>query len=161
MNDIAENSKEQKLIIAVFDLIGKLGYAGEGKFDKVTIAESGIFRLMVGEIRTDQLGLAITYNISFGPHNKKGLIFGEYLEDVQIHMIGVNRNSNQRSGYRECSIKILLSNPDTMIKETKWYILKTNKDDKQTSQGLSWLNRESLITTDQALALLEVLNKDF
>lgn len=161
MDEITPDTPEQKLIVNIFGLITKLGYGGSGKFDKVTITEFSTFRLMVGEIRTDQLGLAVTYNISFAPHNKRGLIFGEYLEDVLIHMIGVNRSNGQRSGYRECSIKILLSNPDTMIKETKWYILKTNQNDKQTSQGLSWLNRESLITTDQALALLEVLNKSF
>ena len=161
MDEIAANTIEQKLLVNIFGLITKLGYTGEEKYDKVSIVDLGIFRLMVGEIKTDQLGVAVTYNISFGPHNKKGLIFGEYLEDVLINVIGVNRSSGERSGYRECSIKILLCNPKTMIKETKWFILKTNKDDNQTSQGLSWLAKESLITTKQALALLEVLNKSF
>ena len=161
MDEITPNTPEQKLIVNIFGLVTRLGYTGEGKYDKVIIVQSGTFRLVVDEIRTDQLGVAVTYNISFGPHNKKGLIFGEYLEDVLIHLVGVNRIGGQRSGYRECSIKILLTNPDTVIKETKWYILKTNKDDRQTSQGLSWLAKESLITTDQAQALLEVLNKDF
>ena len=161
MDEITPDTPEQKLIVNIFGLIAKLGYTGEEKYDKVSIVQSGIFRLVVGEIRTDQLGLAVTYNISFGPHNKRGLIFGEYLEDVLIHIVGVNRTGGQRSGYREFSIKILLCNPDTTIKETKWYILKTNKDDKQTTQGLSWLDCQSLITTDQALALLEVLNKSF
>ncbi len=47
MNDIAENSKEQKLIIAVFDLIGKLGYEDQENYDKVKITETGTFRLIV------------------------------------------------------------------------------------------------------------------
>ena len=114
MDEISPDTPEQKLIVNIFGLIAKLGYTGEEKFDKVTIVDTGIFRLMVGEIKTDQLGQAVTYNISFGPHNKKGLIFGEYLEDVLIHMVGVNRTGGPRSGYRECSIKILLCNPQTV-----------------------------------------------
>lgn len=125
----------------------------------MSIVQSGIFRLVVGEIKTDQLGVAVTYNISFGPHNKKGLIFGEYLEDVLINMIGVNRRSGERSAYRECTIKVLLCNPNTMIRETKWYILKTDKENHKSRLGLPWLNKESTITTSQAQGLLDILNK--
>lgn len=144
MTEIAQNSGEQKLIISIFELISKLGYNKQPKFDKVTAVEAGVYRLTVD-------GSVVSYHITYDPINKKGLLFGEYLENVTIHMVGVNQE------YRECSIKILFCNPKTTIREYKWYILKTNKESKLSRLGLPWLKETSFISTDQALALLEVL----
>ncbi len=138
MTGIAENSKEQKLIIAVFDLIGKLGYEGQENYDKVKITESGTFRLIVYQ--------GNNYTISFDPFNKKGLLFDKYLESVKIHMVGVAED------YRE--LKIELYFPHEII----YFVLKTIKANKQSRLGLPWLAPESLISTSQALAVLGVLH---
>lgn len=83
MSDIAHNPGEQKLIISILELISKLGYDKQPKFDRVMAVDSGIFRLTVD-------GSVISYNIEYDPINKKGLLFDEYLENVVIHMVGVN-----------------------------------------------------------------------
>ena len=145
MNDIAENSKEQKLIISIFELIKKLGYTNEPKYSKLVTTEAGIFRIIVD-------GSAVSYNITYDPISKRGLLFDEYLENVVIHMIGV------KDQYRELSIKMLFMNPKNMIRAYKWYILNTNKNSRKSKIGLSWLNRESLFSTSSALSLIEILN---
>lgn len=144
MNDIAQNSDEQKLIIGIFELIKILGYSGQPKYSKLVTTESGIFRIIVD-------GSAVSYNITYDPINKRGLLFDEYLENVVIHMIGV------KDEYRELSIKMLFMNPKTMIRAYKWYILKTSKQNHQSKIGLAWLGKESSISTDQAISLVEIL----
>ena len=137
MNSISQNSNEQKLIIAAFDLIGKLGYEGQENYDKVKITESGTFRLIVYK--------GTTYTIFIDPFNKKGLMFDKYLESVKIHMVGV------ADDYRELKIEVYFPG------EIKYYVLKTTTVNKQSRLGLPWLAPESLITTSQALSVLEVL----
>lgn len=144
MNNLAQNSVEQKLIIGIFELIKKLGYGGQPKYSKLVTTESGIFRIIVD-------GSAVSYNITYDPINKRGLLFDEYLENVVIHMIGV------KDQYRELSIKMLFMNPKTMIRAYKWYILKTSKENHQSKIGLAWLNKESSISTDQALNIIDIM----
>ena len=71
MDEITNSTQEQKLIVCIFELIAKLGYAGEEKYDKVSIVDLGIFRLMVGEIKTEQ-ALAVLEVLNF-PNNLKTL----------------------------------------------------------------------------------------
>ncbi|MBI5358662.1 hypothetical protein HZB69_03515 [Candidatus Amesbacteria bacterium] len=139
MDSITQNSNEQELVKKVFELIARLGYEGQENYDKVKITESGTFRLIVYK--------SSTYTISFDPFNKQGLLFDKYLESVKIHMVGVAQN------YRELKIELYFPG------EIKYFILKTTKANKQSRLGLPWLSPESMISTPQALAVLEVLQK--
>lgn len=147
MTDIAENSNEQKLIIGIIELIKKLGYRDEEKYSKLVTTEAGIFKIIVD-------GTAVSYNITYDPINKRGLLFDEYLENVVIHMIGVN------DVYRELNIKMLYMNPKTMIRDYKWYILKTTKENHKSRLGLPWLDKSKIISTSQALTIIEIMSNN-
>lgn len=157
MDNIILKTQEQELLVNIMDLVAKLGYSGQSKYDKVLVNDNGTYRVTVSDLHTDQLGQVITYNISFDPFNRKGLIFDQYLEKVEIQMIGVNRTSNQKSNYRECSIKMLLRDPKSMIIESKWYILRSDKGSNKTSLGLPWLSKSSMLSGNQVLAVIEIL----
>ena len=159
MNTLAHRTQEQKLIEDIFGIVAKFEYKPGDKMDKVLLLEDGTVRLVTSELNTDRLGIVYIYHIYFDPINKNGILFSQYLENVEIHLVGVNRNDGDAPDYRECTIELKVRDPTTMTTDVKRFILKTDKSSGISRFGVPWLEKQSFLTTTQALAVVEVIYK--
>ncbi len=157
-DEIKKNSKEQRLLAMVFGLISGLGYNNGSSFQNVKVTRLGVYRLVVHDLNTDQLGKAVTYSLTFDPANRRGLLFEKFLELVTIQLVGVNRTNKQFPDYRECQIELTLKDPKTMLKIITIYTLKTSSG--LTRMGLPWMDKTVQMSTEQATEVLNILVKD-
>ena len=158
MENLAKISAEQQLVAEILKIFIKAGLIPGQKMEKVVSVSLGIVRLSVGEVYIPRLGNVNIYHASFDPLNKKGILFDEYLENVEIHLIGLNRQTGASvSDYRECKVEAQFLDPTTLIRNTKRYIIKTDKMTGMSKVVVSWLDRNSLLRVSQALDIVRIV----